>query len=92
MVGEFFESGEKLTASGGMNLHIVVDRLEFKSLIVLVAEVADDCEEIVIFLLHLLVVAAALFGLSGADELLHGLEDLVHPPHVSVDKVPIVDL
>lgn len=34
----------------------------------------------------------ALFGLPGADEDLHRLENLVHSTHVPVHKVPVVYL
>jgi hypothetical protein len=43
-------------------------------------------------LLHLLVMTAALFGLPGANELFHGLEDLISSPEVAIHKVLIVDL
>ena len=42
------------------------------------------------FLLHLLMMATTLLGLPASDEDLHGLEDLVHPAHMSVDEVFVV--
>jgi hypothetical protein len=52
----------------------------------------DDGDEIEIFFLHFLVVAAALFCLSCADEQFHRLEYLVHASHVSVHEVSVVYL
>ena len=43
-------------------------------------------------LFHFLVVAAALLGLPTSYENLHGFEDSVHPPHLSVHEVFVMDL
>lgn len=56
------------------------------------SQVSDDGGKVEIFFLHFLVVAAALFGLAGADKELHGLEDLVHASHVAVDEMGIMNL
>lgn len=48
--------------------------------------------EVMILLLHLLVVAATLLGLSTLDETSHGLEDLIGPAKVFKDEVAVVDL
>lgn len=55
-------------------------------------EVFDDVGEDVVLFLHFLVVTPALFGLPSAYEQLHGLEYLVHSPHMSVHEVLIVYL
>ena len=41
--------------------------------------------------LHLLMVASALLGFSGLNELFHSLEYFVHSPHVLVQEVLTVD-
>jgi hypothetical protein len=48
--------------------------------------------EIVILLLHLLVVAATLLGLSTLDETSHGLEDLIGSAQVFEDEMAVVYL
>ena len=61
-------------------------------MVVLVPEVADYRDEVVVFLLHFLVVAAALLGLPGANEGLHGFEYFVHAAHVPIHKMFVVNL
>ena len=43
-------------------------------------------------LLHLLMVASTLLGLSGNHKFLHCLEDLIHPSHLLVDKMRTMNL
>lgn len=52
-------------------------------------QVADDVVEALELLLHLLVVGPALISSPGTDKVSHRLEDLVHPPHILVLKVPV---
>lgn len=55
-------------------------------------EVRNDGGEVQVLLLHLLVMAAALLGLTSPHEHLHRLEDLIHSSHVAVHEVTVVDL
>jgi hypothetical protein len=75
-----------------MPQYIVLDRFCFFSAVVLSPEVQEDSAKGVIFFLHLLVMAATLLCLPGFDEQGHGFKNLVHPPHVFVHKVRVVDL
>ena len=61
-------------------------------MVVLVPEVADNRDEVVVFFLHFLVVAAALLGLPGANKGLHGFEYFVHAAHVPIHKMFVVNL
>jgi hypothetical protein len=56
------------------------------------AEFFEYIRETAMLLLHLLVVAPALFCFSGRDKLLHCLKNFVHAPHVFVEKVARVQL
>ena len=60
--------------------------------IVLLSQIYQNPGDAVVLLLHLLVMAPALLGLPGAHEGGHGLEDLVHPAHVLVQEMMIVNL
>ena len=44
-----------------------------------------------IFFLHFLVVASALLGLPRSDEDRHRLEYFVHPPHMLIQEVVVVN-
>ena len=66
--------------------------LDINGAVVLFSEIGDDGGEVEVLLLHLLVMAATLLGLSCSHEHLHRLEDLVHATHVTVHKVTVVDL
>ena len=60
--------------------------------IVLLSQINQNPGNAVVFFLHLLVVAPALLSLPGAHKGSHGLEDLVHPTHVLVQEMMIVNL
>ena len=62
-----------------------------KGAIVLFSEMNKDIGEVDVFFLHLLVMASALFGLSGANEYFHDFENLVGPAHVAIDEVLVVN-
>ena len=61
-------------------------------MVVLLPETADYRDEVVIFFLHFLVVAAALLGLPCAHKGLHGFEYFVHAAHVPVNKMFVMNL
>ena len=75
-----------------MVFQVCSQRFNVFAVVVLESQVFDDGGKVMVLLLHLLVMASALLGLPGADKGLHGLEYLVHPPHVSVHKMFIVNL
>lgn len=55
-------------------------------------QVEDYVVEVLVFLLHLLVVRSALVGSATPQKIGHGLEDLVHSPHLLVLEVAVEDL
>ncbi len=55
------------------------------------AQFGEYVVEGVVLLLHFLVVASTLFGLAGADEAGHALEDLVRPPQLLEHEVSAVE-
>lgn len=75
-----------------VGLNLLLQLVDFLTHIVDLSEVADDFDEVQILFLHLLVVAATLFGLPRSDEQLHRLEDLVCPSHVAIHKMFVVYL
>jgi hypothetical protein len=72
--------------------NVILDRLCVFSTIVLSPEAQEDSAKGVIFFFYLLVVTATLLCLSGFDKQSHSFENLVHPPHVFVHEVRVVDL
>jgi hypothetical protein len=59
---------------------------------VLLSKITDNGDKVVIFFLHFLMVASALFCLTSANEGFHCLEDLIHASHMTIDEMFIVDL
>jgi len=59
-------------------------------LIVVLPKSIENVLEGVVFLLDLLVMAAALVSGSSPNECCHGLEFLVKPAHLSVEEVTLV--
>jgi hypothetical protein len=55
------------------------------------SESFQNVGETAVFFLHFLVVASALLGFSGLNELFHSFEYFVHSPHVLVQEVLTVD-
>ena len=51
------------------------------------SQIGDDSGKIDIFFLHFLMMASALFGLSGSYKQFHSLENLIHASHVSIDEM-----
>lgn len=56
------------------------------------SQIEDDVIEVFVLLFHLLVVGAALVSSPATEEVSHCFKNLVHPPHVFVLEVAVVDL
>lgn len=56
------------------------------------SETFENGREAAVLFFHLLMMAAALFCLSGANKLFHGFEDLIGSPEVALDKMLVVNL
>lgn len=92
LLSEHSDSGQFLCKNVPVSLHIFCYWVKIFSAVVVMPKVSDYRDEVVIFLLHLLVVASTLLSLPGSDEGLHSLEDLVHASHVTIHKMFVVDL
>ena len=92
LFSEQSDSGQFLCKNVPVSLHIFCYWVKILSAVVMMSKVSDYRDEVVIFLLHLLVVASTLLSLPGSDEGLHSLEDLVHASHVTIHEVFVVDL
>lgn len=91
----FFEvvnRGQSIDGCDSRGIHFRDDGLNHKRIIVHLPEIGDDGRKIEVFFLHLLMMTATLFRLPRAYEYLHGLEDLIHPSHMSVHKMCVVNL
>jgi hypothetical protein len=54
-------------------------------------QASNDGSEGKKFLFHLLMMGPALLGLSSSNKGLHRLENFVHPSHMSVDKMNVME-
>ena len=95
VLAEFDEDG--LFKDGVDNLDIIgveIIEQEFLALgvIVLLSQIYQNLGNAVVFFFHLLVMAPALFSFPSSHKGGHGLEDLVHPAHVLVQEMMIVNL
>lgn len=84
--------GQSIKGHHSAGFHFGQHGFGLEGIIVEASQVGDDGGEVEIFFFHFLVVAATLFGLAGADEELHSLEDLIHASHVAVDEMGIMNL
>lgn len=75
-----------------VKVHVFLNLEGVRRSIVIFPQVSENGWEAQMFLLHLLVMTAALFGLPSANKLFHGLEDLISSPEVTIHEVLIVDL
>ena len=67
--------------------HIFENCLSITTPIVGFPESFENFRETAMLFFHLLMMTPALLSLSGQDKLLHGLEYLVHPPHLLVQEM-----
>jgi hypothetical protein len=56
------------------------------------SQIVDNVIEVFVFLFHFLVVRAALIGGPTAQEVSHSLKNFIHPPHMLILEVAVVDL
>lgn len=89
---EVFYGGQALDGCHSVRLHFRDDGLDHERIVVHASEIGNDGRKIVVFLLHLLMVAATLFRLPRAYKNFHSLEDLIHPPHVTIHEMRVVNL
>ena len=92
LILQLLKGGDSATIVDAIDLHILNQSGFFESSIVFLPEARHYRWKSIVFFLHLLVVTAALLGLSGAHKLFHGLENLVHASHLTVHEVLIMDL
>lgn len=87
---ELIDSCQSISDFKTASLDFLHNLLDIMSCVVYFSEIGDDGDEVEIFFLHLLVVAATLFGLSCSDEYLHGFEDFIGPAHMSVHEMSVM--
>jgi len=85
-------ANELLAAFDTIGLHILANSLRITDTIVHFSESFQNVGETAVFFLHLLMVAPALLSFPSLNEFFHGLENLVHSPHMFVKEVLTVDL
>jgi len=71
-------------------LNLKLKLLNILTLVVYLAEVADDSDEVLVLFLHFLMMTATLFCLSRSYEKLHCFEDFVCPSHMPIHKMLVM--
>jgi len=74
---------------------VSVEIIDYKffifGVVVVLAQIEEDLSDCMVFFLHFLMVASALLGLPGAYKNGHCLEYFIHPPHMLIQKVMVVN-
>lgn len=89
---EFLYCSQFVNYSYSEIFEFFVDRMDVKSTVMFFSEARHNEDEVDVLFLHFLMVATTLFSLPRSHEQLHCFEDLVHPTHMPVHKVSVVNL
>lgn len=89
---EVFYGRQAVDGCDSVRLHFRDDGFDHERIVVHPSEIGDDGCKIEVLLLHLLMMAATLFRLPRPYKNFHSLKDLIHPPHVTIHEMRVVNL